>query len=85
MLQRLLPVHRVGLAVLQGGGGNDWEHRPKGMLFVELLEATNVPKMDMIGRCDPFVRFAPGLLPAVHPRMATTGSKRFAAWSLSTL
>ena len=28
---------------------------PKGILFVRLLEATNVPRMDMLSKSDPYV------------------------------
>lgn len=28
---------------------------PKGILFVHLLEATNVPRMDMLSKSDPYV------------------------------
>ena len=35
----------------------DWAGRPEGMLFVRLIEASNVPRMDWFKliRSDPFV------------------------------
>jgi hypothetical protein len=35
----------------------DWAGRPEGMLFVRLIEANNVPRMDWfrLMRSDPFV------------------------------
>lgn len=28
---------------------------PKGILFVKLIEASNVPRMDMLSKSDPYV------------------------------
>ena len=36
--------------------GNAEELRPKGILFVKLLEAVNVPRMDLFSDSDPYAR-----------------------------
>ncbi|KAK9824188.1 hypothetical protein WJX72_008409 [[Myrmecia] bisecta] len=56
VLRPFILPERVIIPLVPGGGATDWEHRPRGMLFVQLKGATNVPKMDIFGKCDPFVR-----------------------------
>ena len=35
---------------------------PQGMLFVKLIEATGIPRMDLLSKSDPFVQCAPSRL-----------------------
>lgn len=40
---------------------------PKGILFVKLLEAENVPRMDLLSKSDPYVKCEPYLFIAFPP------------------
>lgn len=53
MCPHVLPVY--GCVCLQAD--KDWAGRPAGMLFVKLIGATNVPRMDWfkLVRSDPFL------------------------------
>ena len=37
--------------------------KPQGMVFVKLIEATHVPRMDLFSDSDCFVKYAPVALP----------------------
>ena len=43
---------------------------PQGMLFVKLIEATGVPRMDLFSKSDPFVKRVPGCRVSGHGVLA---------------
>ena len=44
--------------------------RPKGFLFVKLIEAENVPKMDLLSKSDPYVKYVSLFTPDGGPVLA---------------
>ena len=46
---------------------------PQGMLFVKLIEATGVPRMDLLSKSDPYVQCAPHAAGSAAPARGATG------------